>query len=99
MKKNIVLLWVAAILMLIASIIMTVLYVKENESKSSIVNFSVSLLNSYSNAVDYTLCSIDNQLWNVHFDRCQEYLDIFVDDTKELRKNFDLKTRYEYIGD
>ena len=99
MKKNLIVLWILAWLFLIWSVVMTILYSKEKKSYETMTKFSIILVESFANSVDYTLCWADVNLKNTNSKNCEKYTEKFIADTKELRENFGMKTDYNYIGD
>lgn len=95
MKK---LLIVVASVFLVATIVMTTLFIRANNSKNTFVKFAGNCMTSYSTSIDYILCSTDYTLWNLsNFDTCQKFLDSTIEDTKFVRE-MGYQPNYNYIG-
>lgn len=76
---------------------MTILFSQEKRANNALSKFWVSLIESFSNAVDYSLCNIDRELWNVDYSRCEDYLSTFGNDVETLKKEFGMQTHYKYV--
>ena len=72
-------------------------YQSEKKTVDSFVSLHWMMLESYSNWVDYALCIEDYHLWNIQRKSCEKFLEDYVEDVDFLKREFWLKTKYNYI--
>lgn len=99
MKKIIVLLASVCVLLLWTSIFFGIKYNQKKHWEETMAKVSMLLMESYANAVDYTLCFADYLNNRTSEYVCQPYLERFADDTQIFREDFNMETNYRYIGE
>lgn len=83
----------------VTTIIMSILYIGKYKNHENAIDFSVNMIDAFSNWVSYTLCAEDVFLGNTKQKSCDVYAEQYWADTKNLIKTFDMEIEYDYIGE
>lgn len=80
-----------------ANVVLSILYIIKYNNHENAIDFSVNMIDAFSNWVSYTLCAEDVYLWNTKQKTCDQYAEQYWADTKSLIKTFDMTVDYDYI--